>query len=394
MKAVLVGEAFGTREEMFRHPFVGSSGRELVRMISQAGLAPPLELRCRCGQVVPFGNCPHCGHGVWPSEMDMIAYWNRLRALGIAVTNAFQEHPPDNNYEAVFFTNAAEGVKDLPALKVKSRNLYLKPSAMHHIVRLWSELEDLRPNLVIALGNVASWAVLGRSKISEIRGTVTMSQRLKLKVLPTYHPSGVMQQPENRPITVGDFTKAIRECEFPEIRRPERWITVDPTFQEIEDWFRVPAEYYAVDIESGRALFTDVEMKHMLPAHVKTLNEQISMVGFARDRKHSLVIPFMTRSTDDMCYWPSFNDEIRAWRIVQRVLASPVPKIFQNGLYDISRLLAYRIQPKVCREDTMLLHHSMYPEMRKGLSFLGSIYSDEIAWKQMYAGGENLKRDS
>jgi hypothetical protein len=31
----------------------------------------------------------------------------------------------------------------------------------------------------------------------------------------------------------------------------------------------------------------------------------------------------------------------------------------------------------------MLMHHSIMPEMQKGLGFLGSVYTDEPAWKLM-----------
>jgi hypothetical protein len=43
--------------------------------------------------------------------------------------------------------------------------------------------------------------------------------------------------------------------------------------------------------------------------------------------------------------------------------------------------------------DTMLLHHSMYPELPKSLGFLGSIYTNEAAWKLMRRDAEELKRD-
>jgi hypothetical protein len=33
--------------------------------------------------------------------------------------------------------------------------------------------------------------------------------------------------------------------------------------------------------------------------------------------------------------------------------------------------------------DTMLLHHSLFPEMLKGLGFLGSVYTNEQSWKLM-----------
>jgi hypothetical protein len=32
-------------------------------------------------------------------------------------------------------------------------------------------------------------------------------------------------------------------------------------------------------------------------------------------------------------------------------------------------------------DDTMLLHHALQPELDKGLAFLGSIYTNEAAWK-------------
>jgi hypothetical protein len=41
----------------------------------------------------------------------------------------------------------------------------------------------------------------------------------------------------------------------------------------------------------------------------------------------------------------------------------------------------------------MLLHHALYPEMQKGLGFLGSIYSNEPAWKLLRGKAEELKKD-
>ena len=65
-----------------------------------------------------------------------------------------------------------------------------------------------------------------------------------------------------------------------------------------------------------------------------------------------------------------------------------------ENLY-LPHLLTNGFRPTYCQDDTMLLHHALYPEMLKGLGFLGSIYSDEISWKQMRTKGNNLnlKRD-
>jgi hypothetical protein len=46
-------------------------------------------------------------------------------------------------------------------------------------------------------------------------------------------------------------------------------------------------------------------------------------------------------------------------------------------------------------EDTMILHHAMYPELPKSLAFLGSIYTNDIAWKKMRErhGSQETKRE-
>jgi DNA polymerase I-like protein with 3'-5' exonuclease and polymerase domains len=69
--------------------------------------------------------------------------------------------------------------------------------------------------------------------------------------------------------------------------------------------------------------------------------------------------------------------------MVKMVLETPsIPKLFQNGLYDLSFLWkAYGIGVRGCVHDTMLLSHALQPESLKGLAYLGSIYCDFGAWK-------------
>lgn len=350
-KIILCGEAWGQREELFQHALVGSSGAELGRMLTQAGISPDIGMK-------------------YPSELEMIKYWRMLRdEHDVDIINVFNVRPKDNNVE-LFFTNAKEGVPGLPPLKAGK---YLKPEMLPHLEHLWLTLETEAPNLIIALGNTACWAILGESKISTLRGTVKISPRLGLKVLPTYHPAAVLRQWNLRPIVMADFEKAKREAEFSSVRRIERWVTVEPTLYEITEWMNRPAEYYAVDIEN-----------HQGP---------IAMIGFARSPTDALVIPFLDETKQGWSYWPNVRHEMTAWYLADELLRRPVPKLFQNGIYDLTHLLRAGLRPAMCQDDTMLLHHSLYPEMLKGLGFLGSIYSSEIAWKSMRTKGNNLKRD-
>lgn len=352
-KIVLVGEAWGVKEKLFEHAFVGPSGAELARMLAETKLAPEL---------------PH----KYPSELDMMQYWKQVREeVDIDIANVFDYHPDDNKIELCFAGIKDGGLTSLPPLKPGK---YVRPDLLYHVENLWRKLEDAKPNLIIAFGNTACWAVLGETKISVIRGTVKISPRLGFKVLPTYHPAAVLHQWNLRTIVLSDLEKARREAEYNDIKRIERWLTVEPTLPEIANWLELPADFLAVDIETK-------------------FRKQISMIGFARSDKDAIVIPFIDETKPNWSYWSTVEEEIHALRLVDMALKKPVPKVFQNGIFDLTHLLTYGFRPTMCQDDTMLLHHALYPEMLKGLGFLGSIYSDEISWKQMRTKGDNLKRD-
>lgn len=353
LRGIFVGEAWGVHEARAGHALVGPSGIELAAMIEESGLGPGVGVK-------------------WPNYENMIAYWARLRAdFGIGVTNVFNEHPMGNEINQFF---GKEGDRAQVPLKAGK---YIRPEAMHHVERLWKELAVDRPNLIIAIGNSAAWATLGKTGIGALRGAVQSSKRLSgIKVLPTYHPAAILRQWSLRTIGLADLIKARRELEFPEVRRPKRWLTVispdSKGLVEGSQWLNRPApDGYSIDIETNFG--------------------QISMLSFARSPADALVIQF--HNDDGSSFWPNVFLETEAWKLTQRGLSKPVPKTFQNGLYDISYFMRMGFQVKMCRDDTMLRHHAALPELPKSLGFMGSLYSDECAWKSMRTAEDTLKRD-
>lgn len=295
-------------------------------------------------------------------EPALTAHWHRTNYF---YTNVFAEHPPDNNLE--HWCKPRKELLNGYSLPPIKPGKYVDLPYLPHLDRLFDELRAVSPNLVVAMGNIACWALLQQTAISNIRGTIHYSEQINCKVLPTFHPSYILRQWNLRPIVKQDLLKAAREMAYPEIRRPERELLITPSLSEIAEWANLPAERYAVDIE--------------------TFSGQITMIGFARSRADALVIPFFKPNGES--YWETIRDEIQAWQWVKYLLYKPIPKIFHNGLYDLSYLAKMKLYPTQCIEDTMLLHHSLYPEMRKGLGFLGSIYTDEAAWKVL----RHRKRD-
>lgn len=350
----LVGEAWGESESIARKPFAGQSGMELFRILGEA--MPEIEPALHSSALAMMKY-----ELAWVKKGDE---W--LEAAGIFMTNTLALRPPGNKVtELCVNKKEAQGLAPgyaLPAIEPPGN--YLRPEYLGELTRLQEELKSVRPNLTVALGAKASWALLGATNIGSIRGTVAAAPHGK--VLPTYHPAAVLRQWSWRSILMADMMKAARERKFREIVRPERTILVNPTLAECQT-------YVARLMASPPAL---------LGCDTETTKGQIKMVSFAPSRGDAIVIPFVKEN--NRSYWATPNEELAAWDCVAALLESPViPKVFQNGAYDFQYLMPLGIRLANCTEDSMLLHHSLLPEMKKGLGFLGSIYTNEASWKLM-----------
>lgn len=344
-RIVLLGEAPGEEEERTGIPFIGYSGQELDRMLQEAGLS-----RSEC-----------------------------------YLTNVLWTRPPKNKLLEYFCVKKKDAGHGLPPL---ATGKYLHRDLLPELARLADELRGVNPNLIIALGNTAMWALLGQTGIGKMRGAVAVSTATSpvgipgLKVLPTYHPAALRDW-SLRPIIVADLLKAARESEFPEVRRPARFIHINPTLEEVELW------------EQGKYPqgWTSPYQANPLSIDTETRGKLISTISFSATPDTAFVIPFLKMRALDRSYWTT-KEECTVRLILARVLASPVAKLFQNGLYDIQYLRREKYKLNNISEDTMILQHSLYPELPKGLGFLGSIYTNEAAWKLMRERGEDqLKRE-
>lgn len=328
---VLLGEAWGEEEAKVGKPFIGTSGWILDQMLNIAGIA-----RSDC-----------------------------------FLTNVFNLQPQGNNVESLC------GPKDLgiPGMPFLKRGKYVDAKYAPELERLWRELEREKPNVIVALGATAAWALCGSSGIKSIRGAPTVGRGYK--VIPTYHPAAVARDWSLRPIVISDLDKAKRESTSSELRRPQRFIHIEPSFQDL-----ITFEYQ--HLRRARAISADIETKE----------NQITCIGFAPETNQCLVVPFHSRTERDGNYWRTLEEELKVWAWVKRICALPVPFIFQNGIFDTHVLWKqYGITVPYMADDTMLMHHALQPEMEKGLGFLGSVYTDEQAWKFMRHDNDSFKKE-
>lgn len=339
---VILGEAWGQQEATLQSPFVSPAGCELARMLHGAGY--PCEF-------IPY---------TFNSPIRVMRYWDKFP---FPLLNVFNECPLENNVE-FFYTR--EPFPSFPPRRFDNRIHYVKPEYEFHIKLLHETLYKLKPNIVIALGNTALWALGLPATISKLRGNVIESAFGK--VLPCYHPASILRNWSQRIITILDLHKALRESESPIISTLPREIWTRPTIDDLWEWWGLygsKAELLAFDIET-------------------VLNKQISEISFASDSTHALHVPlFYKENKQYVNWWQTPQEEVEAWKFIKMVLESDVPKIGQNCVqYDSYWLLKeMNIAVKNIQHDTMQLSHCWALELEKSLGFLGSIFLDERSWK-------------
>lgn len=326
-RLLLLGEAPGEHESGCLRPFVGPSGRELRRMLNTVGLSMD---DCR-------------------------------------LVNVFTRRPPSNDIAGGYGTlHPSPESKALGPL-TSNPTTWLDDAHVGELERLFNEIEACRPNVVVALGNTATWALGLGLGINNLRGTVHLTHVTgrPLKVLPTYHPAAILRQWDLRTIALHDLEKANIESTYPDLRFDNTELWLAPTLADLDEFGE---RYMATATECA----TDVETKR----------GQITCLSFAPNTGVSLTVPFWIEGPQPH-YW-SASDEVVAWKWVRHwIEKADLAKVLQNGMYDAMYFMAHGMRLRGFTEDTLLQHHSLFCELRKGLGFLGSIYANVGSWKQM-----------
>jgi len=308
-KIMFVGEAPGREEEISGTPFTGGAGKVLNQFLSQA--------------MITRNNC--------------------------YITNIMQDRPVNNDF-GQFYEDKSR--------KVPSKFL------LEGIERLKKEIENINPNVVVALGNEALRAITGLRSITKYRGSILFSTLVPgQKVIPIIHPAALMRNWDWAPLTLVDLERIKVEAESPTHEFTPR------LFHKIESISALETEVKAA-IEFGEYLSFDIE----------TCNNQISCIGFATSSTYAFVVPIHMFETSN---W-SATDEKIIWRLVKKLLESDLKKIGQNVNFDMFFILdTVGIRVNNLWLDTMCAFHCVYPELPKSLAVLCSIYTDQPYYKDM-----------
>lgn len=318
-KIVICGEAPGYEEIRQLKPFVGPSGKLLNTMLESSGI-----------------NRSDC----WVT--NACKYYVRASAKG--------------KNESFQFRAREEGIdvdKELDNLR--------------------KEITDLKPNLIIALGSTALWALTGKDKINSYRGSLMMGFGRKL--IPTYHPAHILHQSGDvsgywtKQILRLDLMRAQKESDFPELNLPYRNLNVCKSLVQLDDFIQRHKDFPLVSV--------DIEAQQCIPI----------CVGIACNNYEGLTIPLWNADgISSMSYYEIAHCWIKLAELLQ------IKKVIgQNFGYDRDKLARLGIQIKNFHADTMLKAFVWNPELPKNLAFLTSIFTREPFYKNegMYEGSVN-----
>lgn len=318
-KIMAVGEAPGAQEDRVGRPFVGKAGE--------------------------FARSNLLKVGIDPEEV----YW----------TNICKYRPPANRLEKFF-----KGGKPNELVQEGIRELR-------------EEILKVKPNVVIAFGAYAAWALTaklswngkGFSSITAWRGSILESHMVEgQKVIPTFHPSYIMQQGKDHQGTfVCDLQKIKEDSEFPELRIPDPEFLIHPVGK--QRW------------DAKDRLLADPDA--VITFDIEYLGTNLLCVGMSNSKDWAMSIK---------------TDDISDLDFVGECLLAGNPLNAQNAIFDCSILEYHYDLPVIERieYDTMIAAHAANPELPKRLEYLASLYTrwpnwkNMVNWKKVKAGQQSI----
>lgn len=318
-KLLILGEAPWKDEIIAGKPFVGASGKELDRLLSDAGIN---RSDCWISNV--------CKYPVPPPPADKkIPFKVRAEHIGIDLDKELND--------------------------------------------LQTEINNIKPNCILALGGTALWATTGKLKIGQFRGSILHG--MGRKVVATYHPAHLLYSAKggeikgywNRQVMILDMKRALDESRTSELELPSRNLQVCKTSAQLSDFIARYkfSSYPAIDIEAnGRCI----------PA----------CIGISFNPYEGLTVPLWNEGT----LIPK-SEIVQMWLLLSELLSNS-DVIGQNFKYDQDKIRRLGFIIKSLYSDTMLKAFTINPELPKGLAFNTSIYTREPFYKDegMYEGSD------
>lgn len=333
-RIMIVGEAWGYEEDQAKKPFVGSSGKELDRLLVEAGIK---RTQCFATNVV----------AARPERNEM---WRFFEARASKTEATWGLHPTRETYR--------------------------------HLSRLAEQIHLVKPALILAVGNYALWALTDSARIKyvgehgrmvpagigDFRGSMLWTRdypREKIPVLPIIHPASIMRDWTQRDVTKHDLLVRVPMALANEWY--DKWnvaLVGKPYATQLRDYFHSILDR----LNSGEKVWlaNDIETKRGL----------ITCMSFAHEIRRGITLPLikLDEKGNFLPYWDR-RTEAELMLLALTVLRHPnTILVGQNYVYDTQYFQDHYGVTLYPGFDTMVMHHLLFPGTPKGLGYLSSLY--------------------
>jgi uracil-DNA glycosylase family 4 len=314
-KLMIIGEAPGKHEDEQMTPFVGPTGAMLDSYLNGAGIS-----RSEC-----------------------------------FITNVVKYRPPFNDLKKLNLigVDVDESIKDL-----------------------WeNEIKILKPNAILAVGDLALRATTNFSGILNYRGSILRAIDGRTKVIPTIHPAALFSRFSPGEDAKGgldyvyhkfiqsDICRAVEESQSRELDLPARNLRVIRNSLELFRFFR--------DYEHLDKAASDIESVNCIPV----------CIGFAFNRSHAVSVPLLKNFGSIELTSMSMSELVECWRIVDAQLRR-LRIVGHNFKYDEFKLNLCGFEIPNVVSDTLIKLRVIFPEMpEKKLSTAASLWTREPYYK-------------
>jgi uracil-DNA glycosylase family 4 len=314
-RLMIIGEAPGKYEDEQGMPFVGPTGQMLDDYLFKAGIS---RQECYITNVIKYR----------PPMNDL----KKLNLIGVDIGQSMQE--------------------------------------------LWdNEINVLKPNCILAVGDLALQACCDCSGILNYRGSILTARDGVIKVVPTIHPAALFSRSEGEDEVKGgldwtytkliqaDVMRAAEESLTKQLILPARTLQIANNSLELYRFFR---EYEKLDLAA-----VDIESINCVPV----------CVGFAFNRSHAISVPLLrsigTNKLTDM----GDNELDEVWKIIDEALRR-LRIIGHNFMYDEYKLGLIGFEIPRVYSDTLIKTRVIFPELPdKRLCVVSSLWTREPYYK-------------
>lgn len=249
----------------------------------------------------------------------------------------------------------------IPGYGSPNRKVQMEALTQARAVANWreilrNEIASVKPNVIIALGELAMQNLTGQTKINLRAGSWYNTSSdygfdEPFRVLPILAPRDIYADWKQFTLAKADLSKVKK---YLQVRRPiteDYKLYIIRNANALREFFRrnENAPYTVFDIETYRNIMT--------------------CIGFAFAEHEAVSIPLHDKTIPSM-------ERAMMWRLVWEMLASNMPKVNQNIKFDWMRLQQHGFVVNNIIGDTMIRASVLYPEFPKGLDFLTRIYTE------------------